>query len=171
MSREVVIVSGVRTAIGTFGGSLKDTSPIDLATVATKEAMHRANVSAADVGHVVFGHVVNTEPKDLYLSRVAAIQAGCSQETPAFNVNRLCGSGLQAIVSASQSILLGDADIAIGGGAECMSRGPYLSLSNRFGSRMGDAVLHDMMIGALHDPFHKIHMGVTAENIARQSFT
>jgi acetyl-CoA C-acetyltransferase len=168
MSREVVIVSGVRTAIGTFGGSLKDTSPIDLATVATKEAMHRANVSAADVGHVVFGHVVNTEPKDLYLSRVAAIQAGCSQETPAFNVNRLCGSGLQAIVSASQSILLGDADIAIGGGAECMSRGPYLSLSNRFGSRMGDAVLHDMMIGALHDPFHKIHMGVTAENIAKK---
>ena len=123
MSREVVIVSGVRTAIGTFGGSLKDTPPIELATIATKEAMQRAKVSGADVGHVVFGHVVNTEPKDLYLSRVAAVQAGCSHETPAFNVNRLCGSGLQAIVSASQSILLGDADIAIGGGAENMSRG------------------------------------------------
>jgi len=168
MSREVVIVSGVRTAIGTFGGSLKDTPPIELATIATKEAMQRAKVSGADVGHVVFGHVVNTEPKDLYLSRVAAVQAGCSHETPAFNVNRLCGSGLQAIVSASQSILLGDADIAIGGGAENMSRGPYLSLTNRFGSRMGDAVLTDMMIGALHDPFHKIHMGVTAENIAKK---
>ena len=168
MVREVVIVSGVRTAIGTFGGSLKDTTPTELATVATKEAMQRAKVSGADVGHVVFGHVVNTEPKDLYLSRVAAVQAGCSHETPAFNVNRLCGSGLQAIVSASQSILLGDADIAIGGGAENMSRGPYLSLSNRFGSRMGDAVLTDMMIGALHDPFHKIHMGVTAENIAKK---
>ncbi len=168
MSREVVIVSGVRTAIGTFGGSLKDISPIELATAATKEAMQRAQVNGADVGHVVFGHVVNTEPKDLYLSRVAALQAGCSQETPAFNVNRLCGSGLQAIVSASQAILLGDADIAIGGGAENMSRGPYLSLSNRFGSRMGDAVLIDMMMGALHDPFHKIHMGVTAENIAKK---
>lgn len=168
MSREVVVVSGVRTAIGTFGGSFKDVPPIELATAATKEAMHRAGVSGADVGHVVFGHVVNTEPKDLYLSRVAALQAGCSQETPAFNVNRLCGSGLQAIVSASQAILLGDADIAIGGGAENMTRGPYLSLSNRFGSRMGDAVLMDMMMGALHDPFHKIHMGVTAENIAKK---
>jgi acetyl-CoA C-acetyltransferase len=168
MVREVVIVSGVRTAIGTFGGSLKDTPPTELATVATKEAMQRAQVSGADVGHVVFGHVVNTEPKDLYLSRVAAIQAGCSQETPAFNVNRLCGSGLQAVVSASQSILLGDADIAIGGGAENMSRGPYLALSNRFGARMGDSVLTDMMIGALHDPFHKIHMGITAENIAKK---
>lgn len=168
MAREVVIVSGVRTAIGTFGGSLKDIAPTELATLVTKEAMQRAQVSGADVGHVVFGHVVNTEPKDLYLSRVAAIQAGCSQETPAFNVNRLCGSGLQAIVSASQSILLGDADIAIGGGAENMSRGPYLSLTNRFGSRMGDATLVDMMIGALHDPFHKIHMGITAENIAKK---
>ncbi len=168
MAREVVIVSGVRTAIGTFGGSLKDIAPTELATLVTKEAMQRAQVSGADVGHVVFGHVVNTEPKDLYLSRVAAIQAGCSQETPAFNVNRLCGSGLQAIVSASQSILLGDADIAIGGGAENMSRGPYLSLTNRFGSRMGDATFVDMMIGALHDPFHKIHMGITAENIAKK---
>jgi acetyl-CoA C-acetyltransferase len=117
---------------------------------------------------VVFGHVVNTEPKDMYLSRVAAIQGGCSQETPAFNVNRLCGSGLQAIISAAQSILLGDADIAIGGGAESMSRAPYSSLNTRWGARMGDTQLVDMMVGALHDPFQNIHMGVTAENIAKK---
>ncbi len=118
------------------------------------------------MGHVVFGHVVNTEPKDMYLSRVAAINGGCAEGTPAFNVNRLCGSGLQAIVSASQSILLGDADVAIGAGAECMSRAPYASLTSRWGARMGDFKMIDMMIGALHDPFHTIHMGVTAENIA-----
>jgi acetyl-CoA C-acetyltransferase len=168
MTREVLVVSGARTAIGTFGGSLKDHAPTQLACGVVKEALERAHVRGSEVGHVVFGHVVNTEPKDLYLSRVAAIEAGCSHETPAFNVNRLCGSGLQAIVSASQSILLGDADIAVGGGAENMSKGPYLSLSNRFGARMGDSVLHDMMVGALHDPFHKIHMGVTAENIAKR---
>jgi acetyl-CoA C-acetyltransferase len=118
------------------------------------------------VGHVVFGHVVNTEPRDMYLSRVAAIDGGCADTTPAYNVNRLCGSGLQAIVNASQSILLGDTDIAIGGGAECMSRAPYASLTNRFGARMGDTKMIDMMVGALHDPFHNIHMGVTAENVA-----
>jgi acetyl-CoA C-acetyltransferase len=118
------------------------------------------------VGHVVFGHVVNTEPKDMYLSRVAAINGGCAEGTPAFNVNRLCGSGLQAIISASQSILLGDTDIAIGGGAENMSRAPFASLNMRWGARMGDTKMVDMMIGALHDPFHTIHMGVTAENIA-----
>ncbi len=168
MSREVVIVSAVRTAIGTFGGALKDTPPSELATTVVHSAMERAKLDGKDVGHVVFGHVVNTEPKDLYLSRVAALNAGCSQDTPAFNVNRLCGSGLQAIVSASQAILLGDAEIAIGGGAENMSRGPYLSLANRFGARMGDSVLLDMMVGALHDPFNKIHMGVTAENIAQK---
>jgi len=166
MTREVVVASGVRTAIGTFGGSLKDIPPTELAALVVRESLARAQVEGKDVGHVVFGHVVNTEPKDMYLSRVAAINGGCAEGTPAFNVNRLCGSGLQAIVSASQSILLGDADIAIGGGAENMSRAPFASLNMRWGARMGDTKLVDMMIGALHDPFHTIHMGVTAENIA-----
>ncbi len=166
MTREVVIVSGTRTAIGTFGGSLKDSPPTELAALVVREAMARAGVEGKDVGHVVFGHVVNTEPKDMYLSRVAAINGGCAEATPAFNVNRLCGSGLQAIVCASQSILLGDADIAIGGGAECMSRAPYASLNMRWGARMNDTKMVDMVVGALHDPFHTIHMGVTAENIA-----
>jgi len=166
MSREVVVVSAVRTAIGTFGGSLKDINPTDLAAQVVRESLARAHVDGKDVGHVVFGHVVNTEPKDMYLSRVAAIHGGCSEGTPAFNVNRLCGSGLQAIVSASQSILLGDADVAIGGGAENMSRAPYASLNMRWGARMGDTKMVDMLMGALHDPFHTIHMGVTAENIA-----
>ena len=166
MSREVVVVSGVRTAIGTFGASLKDTPPTELAALVVRESLERAGVEGKDVGHVVFGHVVNTEPKDMYLSRVAAINGGCAEGTPAFNVNRLCGSGLQAIISASQSILLGDADVAIGGGAENMSRAPYASLATRFGARMGDIKMVDMMVGALHDPFHTIHMGVTAENIA-----
>jgi acetyl-CoA C-acetyltransferase len=164
--REVVVVSGVRTAIGTFGGSLKDTPPTVLGATVVREALSRAKVEGAEVGHVVFGHVVNTEPKDMYLSRVAAVEGGCSQDTPAFNVNRLCGSGLQAIISASQAIQLGDTDVAIGGGAENMSRGPYANLTQRWGTRMGDAKLVDMMTGALHDPFHTIHMGVTAENIA-----
>lgn len=166
MKREVVIVSGVRTAIGTFGGSLKDVPPTELGALVVRESLQRAQVAGEDVGHVVFGHVVNTEPKDMYLSRVAAIEGGCAQSTPAYNVNRLCGSGLQAIVSASQSILLGDCDIAIGGGAENMSRAPFASLNMRWGARMGDTKMVDMMIGALHDPFHTIHMGVTAENIA-----
>ena len=166
MSREVVVVSAVRTAIGTFGGSLKDIAPTDLAAQVVRESLKRASVSGDDVGHVVFGHVVNTEPKDMYLSRVAAVNGGCSEGTPAFNVNRLCGSGLQAIVNASQSILLGDTDIAIGGGAENMSRAPFASLNMRWGARMGDTKMVDMMMGALHDPFHTIHMGVTAENIA-----
>ncbi|WP_374413323.1 beta-ketothiolase BktB [Hydrogenophaga sp.] len=166
MSREVVVVSAVRTAIGTFGGSLKDSPPTELGALVVREALARANTEGKDVGHVVFGHVVNTEPKDMYLSRVAAINGGCAEGTPAFNVNRLCGSGLQAIVSASQSILLGDTDIAIGGGAECMSRAPFASLNMRWGARMGDTKMVDMMIGALHDPFHNIHMGVTAENVA-----
>ncbi|MFZ1500548.1 MAG: acetyl-CoA C-acyltransferase, partial [Giesbergeria sp.] len=166
MSREVVVVSAVRTAIGTFGGSLKDVPPTELGALVVRESLARANVEGKDVGHVVFGHVVNTEPKDMYLSRVAAINGGCGEGTPAFNVNRLCGSGLQAIVSASQAILLGDTDIAIGAGAENMSRAPYASLATRFGARMGDTKLIDMMMGALHDPFQNIHMGVTAENIA-----
>ena len=166
MSREVVVVSAVRTAIGTFGGALKDVAPCDLAAQVVRESLARVRVEGEMVGHVVFGHVVNTEPRDMYLSRVAALQGGCGQGTPAFNVNRLCGSGLQAIVSAAQSIALGDTDIAIGGGAENMSRAPYASLSSRWGNRMGDFKMIDMMIGALHDPFHNIHMGVTAENIA-----
>ncbi len=168
MSREVVVVSGVRTAIGTFGGSLKDIPTTELAAMVVRESLARAGVDGADVGHVVFGHVVNTEPKDMYRSRVAAVNGGCAKETPAFNVNRLCGSGLQAIVSASQSILLGDCDVAIGGGAENMSRAPYASLATRFGARMGDTKMVDMMVGALHDPFHTIHMGVTAENVAKE---
>ena len=166
MTREVVVVSAVRTAIGTFGGSLKDIPPTELGAQVVRESLKRAGVSGDDVGHVVFGHVVNTEPKDMYLSRVAAINGGCAQGTPAFNVNRLCGSGLQAIISASQSILLGDTDVAIGGGAENMTRAPYASLNTRFGTRMGDTKMIDMMMGALHDPFQNIHMGVTAENIA-----
>jgi acetyl-CoA C-acetyltransferase len=166
MNREVVVVSAVRTAIGTFGGSLKDVPPTELGALVVRESLARAGVAGTDVGHVVFGHVVNTEPKDMYLSRVAAINGGCAEGTPAFNVNRLCGSGLQAIVSAAQGILLGDTDVAIGGGAENMSRAPYADMTARWGARMGDAKLVDMMIGALHDPFHNIHMGVTAENIA-----
>ena len=166
MSREVVVVAAARTAIGTFGGSLKDSPPTALGALVVKETLARAGVDGKDVGHVVFGHVVNTEPRDMYLSRVAAIDGGCAETTPAYNVNRLCGSGLQAIVNASQSILLGDTDIAIGGGAECMSRAPYASLATRFGARMGDTKMIDMMVGALHDPFHNIHMGVTAENVA-----
>ena len=166
MTREVVVVSAVRTAIGAFGGSLKDVPPTELGAIVVREALARAQTPGQDVGHVVFGHVVNTEPKDMYLSRVAALQGGCAEGTPAFNVNRLCGSGLQAIVSAAQSILLGDCDIAIGGGAENMSRAPFASLNTRWGARMGDTKLVDMMVGALHDPFHNIHMGVTAENIA-----
>lgn len=166
MSREVVVVSGVRTGIGTYGGSLKDIPPTTLAATVVRESLARAGVEGKDVGHVVFGHVVNTEPRDLYLSRVAAIEGGCLEGTSAMNVNRLCGSGLQAIISASQSILLGDTDVAIGGGAENMSRGPYASLNTRWGARMGDSKLVDMVLGALHDPFKTIHMGVTAENIA-----
>ncbi|KVU89402.1 acetyl-CoA acetyltransferase [Burkholderia ubonensis] len=167
-AREVVVVSGVRTAIGDFGGSLKDFAPTELGAKVVREVLSRANVPGDAVGHVVFGHVVNTEPKDMYLSRVAAIDGGVAQHTPAMNVNRLCGSGLQAIVSAAQTILLGDADVAIGGGAESMSRAPYTVPAARFGQRMGDGKLVDMMLGALHDPFQTIHMGVTAENVARK---
>ncbi|MWL87095.1 beta-ketothiolase BktB [Cupriavidus sp. SW-Y-13] len=168
MTREVVVVSGVRTAIGTFGGSLKDLAPTDLGALVVREALARAKVSGDDVGHVVFGNVIQTEPKDMYLGRVAAVNGGVSINAPALTVNRLCGSGLQAIVSAAQTILLGDADVAIGGGAESMSRAPYLAPMARWGSRMGDAKLIDMMLGALHDPFHAIHMGVTAENVAKE---
>ncbi|MDR5834072.1 beta-ketothiolase BktB [Caballeronia sp. LZ034LL] len=168
MQREVVVVSGVRTAIGDFGGALKDFTPTDLGARVVREALSRANVQGDEVGHVVFGNVIQTEPRDMYLARVAALDGGVTQHAPALTVNRLCGSGLQAIVSASQSILLGDADVAIGGGAESMSRAPYIMPAARFGQRMGDARIVDMMVGALNDPFDKIHMGVTAENVARQ---
>ena len=166
MKREVVVVSGVRTAIGTFGGALKDVTPTQLGATVTREALARAKVEGKDVGHVVFGHVINTEPRDMYIARVAAIEGGIGQDTPALTVNRLCGSGLQAVVSAAQSILLGDAEIAVAGGAECMSRGPYSLPQARFGARMGNATMVDMMVGALHDPFHHVHMGITAENVA-----
>ncbi|HEY4040008.1 MAG TPA: acetyl-CoA C-acyltransferase family protein [Burkholderiaceae bacterium] len=166
--REVVVASGVRTAIGTFGGSLKDFSPSQLGAIVIREALSRAAVPGADVGHVVFGNVVHTEPRDMYLARVAAVEGGVAHATPCLTVNRLCGSGLQAIVSAAQTILLGDTDIAIGGGAECMSRAPYAMPAARWGQRMGDAAVIDMMVAALHDPFHSIHMGVTAENVAAQ---
>ncbi len=167
-SREVVVLSAVRTAIGTFGGTLKDTPLSTLATTAVRAALERAGVPAAEVGHVVMGNVIPTEPRDAYLSRVATMDAGMPQETPAFNVNRLCGSGLQAIISAAQSILLGDTDIAIGAGAEAMSRGAYLLPSARWGTRMGDSALVDYMNGILHDPWQKVHMGVTAENVAQR---
>ena len=168
MTREVVIVSGVRTAVGTFGGSLKDHTPTQLGAAVVREAVSRAGLGADDVHHVVFGHVINTEPRDMYLARVAALEGGLSKDVPAMTLNRLCGSGLQAIVSASQTILLGDADAAVAGGAEVMSRGPYHMPSARWGARMGDTKVVDMMVGALHDPFHTIHMGVTAENVAKK---
>ncbi|HIC7213060.1 beta-ketothiolase BktB [Burkholderia stabilis] len=166
MQREVVVVSGVRTAIGDFGGGLKDIAPTELGAQVVREVLRRAQVSGDEVGHVVFGNVVHTEPKDMYLARVAAINGGVAQHAPALTVNRLCGSGLQAIVSAAQGVLLGDADIAIAGGAENMSRAPYSIPAARFGQRMGDMRAVDMMVGALNDPFQTIHMGVTAENVA-----
>ncbi|NCZ29052.1 MAG: acetyl-CoA C-acyltransferase [Betaproteobacteria bacterium] len=168
MTREVVVIDGARTAVGTFGGSLKDFAPTKLASDIVREVVSRAGVDPAEVSHLAFGHVVNTEPRDMYLSRVAAIEGGLSKDTAAMNVNRLCGSGLQAIVSAAQSILLGDADIAIGGGAECMSRGPYVLPAERWGARMGHGGTIDMMLGALTDPFQTVHMGITAENVAKQ---
>jgi acetyl-CoA C-acetyltransferase len=166
--RDVYVVAAARTAIGTFGGTLKDVPPIELATTAIKAALQRASVAPEHVGHVAMGNVIPTEPRDAYLGRVAAMQAGVPQETPAFNVNRLCGSGLQAIVSAAQALLLGDCEIALGAGAESMSRSPYFATGARWGQRMGDMQMLDYMIGILHDPFHTIHMGITAENVAQQ---
>lgn len=166
MSDDILILSGARTAIGTFGGSLAGFSPIDLATTVTREALSRAGVEGGQIGSVVFGHVLNTEPRDMYLSRVAAVQAGIPNETPAMNVNRLCGSGAQAIVSAMQSLLLGDCDYAVAGGAESMTRAPYAMTTARFGQKMGDVKVLDMMTGALTCPFGTGHMGVTAENVA-----
>ena len=163
---DIVILDGARTAIGTFGGALANTAPIDLATVASKAAMERSGVAPEQIGHVVFGHVINTEPRDMYLSRVAAMQAGIPNGTPAMNVNRLCGSGAQAIVSGIQSLMLGDADYALTGGAENMSRSPFITPSARWGQKMGDVKSLDMMLGALSCPFGTGHMGVTAENVA-----
>ena len=166
--REVFITAAARTAIGDFGGGLKDVPPIDLGATVVKAVLQRSGVDGQQVGHLAFGHVVHTEPRDMYLSRVVALNGGLPQSSAAFNVNRLCGSGLQAIISSAQSIMLGDTEMAIGGGAECMSRGGYLSQTQRFGSRMGDSTMSDMMVGALTDPFGRMHMGVTAENVASQ---
>ncbi|KMM84329.1 acetyl-CoA C-acetyltransferase [Pseudomonas taetrolens] len=166
---EIFVLSAKRTAIGTFGGALKDVPLCDLATTAVKAALLDSQVEPARIGHVVMGNVIPTEPQDAYLARVAAINAGIPKETPAYNVNRLCGSGLQAIISAAHTLMLGDAEFAIGAGAEAMSRGPYLLPAARWGARMGDAQVLDYMLGILHDPFHGIHMGITAENIARRN--
>lgn len=165
---EIFVVAATRTAIGTFGGSLKEAPLTRLAAIVVREALGRSGVEASRIGHVVMGNVIPTESRDAYLSRVAAIEAGIPQDTPAFNVNRLCGSGLQAIISAAQTLMVGDAEVAIGGGAESMSRGPYILPAARWGGRMGDIQATDYVLGILHDPFHKIHMGVTAENVAQR---
>jgi acetyl-CoA C-acetyltransferase len=166
MSREVLVVSGARTAIGDYGGALKDFASTKLGAIAIREAVARAGVEPAAVGHVVLGGVIHGEAKDMYLSRVAAVEAGIPVGTPCLTVNRLCGSGLQSIVSAAQHLMLGDCDLAVAGGAESMSRAAYFLPAGRWGQRMGDAAVVDAMTGALHDPFGHGHMGVTAENIA-----
>ncbi|QYX56965.1 acetyl-CoA C-acyltransferase family protein [Roseovarius sp. SCSIO 43702] len=165
---EIVILSGARTAIGTFGGSLAAIPPTALGAVVTRAALERAAVSGDRIGQVMFGHVINTEPKDMYLARIAAMEAGIPETTPAMNVNRLCGSGAQAIVSAVQALALGDADFAVAGGAESMSRSPFVLPDARWGKKMGDMRALDMMLGALNCPFGTGHMGVTAENVAAE---
>ncbi|HMA31303.1 MAG TPA: acetyl-CoA C-acyltransferase family protein [Casimicrobiaceae bacterium] len=164
--REVVILSGVRTAIGDYGGSLKDIAPTDLGARVVREAVTRAKIDPQQIGQCVFGNVIHTEAKDMYISRVVAVNGGLPHASGAMTVNRLCGSGMQAIVSASQYIMLGDVDAAVGGGVESMSRAAYANLSQRWGARMGDAKTVDMMVGALTDPFDTVHMGITAENVA-----
>jgi len=163
---EVVVLSGVRTPVGTYGGALKDKPPTELGAAVVREAVRRANVQPQDVGHVVFGNVIHTDVHDMYLARVAAINGGLPVETPAFTLNRLCGSGLQAIVSAAQTIYMGDTNVTVAGGAEVMSRGQYWADNARWGLRMGDGRLIDAMVGALTDPFDDCHMGITAENVA-----
>ncbi|GAC1436455.1 MAG: acetyl-CoA C-acyltransferase family protein [Ktedonobacteraceae bacterium] len=163
---EVVVVSGVRTAVGAYGGSLKDKPPTDLAADVVREAVKRAAIQPDEVGHVVFGNVIHTDIHDMYLARVAAVNGGLPVETPAFTLNRLCGSGLQAIVSAAQMIYMGDVKTAIAGGAEVMSRGQFWAQGARWGLRMGNGKLIDAMVGALTDPFEDCHMGITAENVA-----
>ncbi len=165
---DIVLLDGARTAIGTFGGSLAAIPPAQLGATVAKAAMERAGVEGKQIGNVVFGHVINTIPRDAYLSRVAAMDAGIPETTPAMNVNRLCGSGAQAIVSAIQSLMLQDADFALAGGAESMSRAPYIMPSARFGAKMGDVEGLDMMLGALTCPFGTGHMGITAENVASE---
>ena len=168
MSKSVMILSGVRTAIGTFGGSLSGIAPTDLAVRVAAEAVSRSGLEAAAIGQTVMGNVIHTEPKDMYLSRVAAIGAGVPETSPALTLNRLCGSGLQAVISAYEQILLGHASAALAGGAESMSRAGHLLSAARFGQKMGDVSGTDMMIGALTDPFGNGHMGITAENVANR---
>ena len=165
---DIVILDGARTAIGSFGGHLAGVPPTQTAAHVSRVAMARAGVEPAQIGHVMFGHVINTEPRDMYLSRVAAVEAGVPEAVPAMNVNRLCGSGAQAIVSAAQSLILGDAAFALAGGAEAMSRAPYILPEARFGKKMGDMAAVDMMLATLHCPFGSGHMGITAENVAAQ---
>ncbi len=165
---DIVILAGARTAIGTFGGALAGHPPSDLGAIVAEAAMQRAGIEPAQIGTVAFGHVINTEPKDMYVSRIAAMKAGIPDTTPAMNVNRLCGSGAQAVVSAVQALALGDADFALAGGAENMSRSPYILPAARWGQKMGDAAGLDMMLGALNCPFGTGHMGVTAENVAEE---
>ncbi len=165
-ARDIVFSGAVRTAIGSFGGSLAGVPPTELGAHVIREAVRRGGIESDDVGHVVFGQVIHTEPKDMYLARVAAMAAGIPQEVPAMTLNRLCGSGLQAIVSAAQLIMLGDAEIAVAGGAESMSRAPFAVPDARFGKRLGDAAMVDMLASALTDPFGHGHMGITAENVA-----
>ncbi len=166
--RQVVILSGVRTAIGDYGGSLKDIPPTELAARVVREAVRRAGVDPTVIGQCIFGNVIHTEPKDMYLSRVAAVNGGLPHDTGALTLNRLCGSGMQAIVSAAQYILLGDVDAAVAGGAESMSRAAYMNTTQRWGARMGDSKVFDAMVGALTDPFDTVHMGITAENVANK---
>ena len=163
---EIYIVAGTRTAVGTFGGALKDVTPSVLAAHVTAEAVRRAGIAPGEVGLAVFGQVVQTEPRDMYISRIAVIEGGLPQETPALTVNRLCGSGLQAILTAANAIRAGEAEIAVAGGVECMSRAPYQVPAARWGQKMGDTQFLDTLNGALNDPFHRILMGVTAENLA-----
>ena len=165
---DIVILDGCRTAIGTFGGALAGTPPTALGAIVAREALARSGVEGGQIGHVVFGHVINTEPRDMYVSRVAAMEAGIPDTTPAMNVNRLCGSGAQAIVSVVQSLMLGDADFGLAGGAENMSRSPFIIPDQRWGAKMGDIKTLDMMLGALNCPFGTGHMGVTAENVAAE---
>jgi acetyl-CoA C-acetyltransferase len=165
---DIVILDGCRTAIGTFGGALAGTPPTALGATVAREALARSGVEGGQIGHVVFGHVINTEPRDMYVSRVAAIDAGIPDTTPAMNVNRLCGSGAQAIVSVIQSLMLGDAEFGLAGGAENMSRSPFIVPDQRWGAKMGDVKTLDMMLGALNCPFGTGHMGVTAENVAAE---
>ena len=165
---DIVLLSGARAPIGSFGGSLAGFAPSDLATHVAKAAIARSGLAAERIGQVVFGHIINTEPRDMYVSRVAAVQAGVPVETPAMNVNRLCGSGAQAVVSAAQALMLNEADFALAGGVDVMSRAPHILQTARFGQKMGDTTAIDMMTGALSCPFGTGHMGVTAENVAAQ---